>query len=188
MQVTVYTSSSEAIDERYRVAARALGHELGSRGHGVVYGGTAIGLMGAVADATRAARGRVVGVVPQLMADRGLVDDACDEVVITADMASRKATMIAQGGAYVAAPGGFGTLEELLEVLTLKQLGQHDKAIVLYDAHGFWQPLLALFEHLFEARFAQPVHADLYAVVDDPVAVVDHLEAYVPPALPTKWF
>ena len=188
MQVTVYTSSSEAIDERYRLAARALGHELGTRGHGLVYGGTAIGLMGEVATGTRAAQGRVVGVVPQLMADRGLVDDACDEVVITEDMAARKATMIAQGDAYVAAPGGFGTLEELLEVLTLKQLGQHDKAIVLLDADGFWQPLLALFEHLFTARFAKPVYAELYTVIDDPVAVVDHLEAYEPPALPTKWY
>jgi cytokinin riboside 5'-monophosphate phosphoribohydrolase len=188
MQVTVYTSSSDAVDERYRRAARALGRELGTRGHGLVYGGTAIGLMGEVADATRAANGRVVGVVPQLMADRGLIDDACDEVVITDDMAGRKATMFASGEAYVAAPGGFGTLEELLEVLTLKQLGQHDKAIVLFDAHGFWQPLLALFTHLFEARFAKPVYAELYTVVDDAVALVDHLETYEPPALPTKWY
>ena len=188
MQVTVYTSSSEAIDERYRIAARALGHELGSRGHGLVYGGTAVGLMGEVAAATRAADGRVVGVVPQLMADRGLVDDACDEVVITADMGARKATMIAHGDAYVAAPGGFGTLEELLEVLTLKQLGEHDAAIVLFDADGFWQPLLALFDHLFTARFAEPVYAELYAVIDDPVAVVDHLESYAPSGLPAKWY
>lgn len=188
MRITTYTSSSDAVDERYREVARAYGAALGREGIGLVYGGTALGLMGEVADAARAAGGTVTGVLPQLMADRGLADQACDELLVTADMAERKQQMIARADAFVALPGGFGTLEELLEVLTLKQLGYHRRPIVLLDADGFWQGLLDFFEHLYASGFAREAYRRLYHVTDD----LDELLAVArrPPdeELPTKWF
>lgn len=188
MRITVYTSSSDDVDPRYLDGARRVGEAIAARGHELVYGGTAVGSMGSLAEGVRAGGGRVTGVVPELMAARGLVDEACDEVVITADMAERKATMLARGEAFVALPGGFGTLEEFFEVLTLKQLGQHERAIALFEVDGFWQPLLATFAHLFELRFAKPVYAELYDVHDDVEVLLDALETYEPPGVPVKWF
>lgn len=188
MRITVYTSSSDAVHERYRTAARAFAERLAQRGDELIYGGTAVGVMGVLADAMREHGGRVTGVVPQLMADRGLVDPACDEVVVTDDMAGRKQVMISRAEAFVALPGGFGTLEELLEVLTLKQLGYHDKPITLLDLDGFYQPLLAVFEQLFVHGFAKRDYARLYRVAPDVDALIAALDAPADPPLPTKWF
>lgn len=188
MRVTVYASSSDAVDARYRHAVAAFGAAFGARGHELVYGGTAVGLMGVVADAVRHAGGRVTGVVPDFMVERGLGDERCDELVVTAGMAERKQQMLARGEAFVALPGGFGTLEELLEVITLKQLGIHRKPVAMFDVDGFWQPLLACFEHLFEQNFAKRDYAALYRVLPDVAAVLDHLDAGESGALPTKWF
>lgn len=188
MRVTVYTSSSDAVDGRYHAAAAAFGTALGDRGDELVYGGTAVGLMGVLASAVRDAGGRVTGVLPQLMADRGLGDQRCDELLVTPDMASRKQEMIGRADAFVALPGGFGTLEELLEVLTLKQLGYHRKPIAMLDVDGFWQPLLAFFEHLFTADFARPEYAKLYRVLPGVGDVLHHLDTDDPGELPTKWY
>jgi cytokinin riboside 5'-monophosphate phosphoribohydrolase len=188
VRVTTYTSSSEAVDGRYLQVARAYGTALGRGGHELVYGGTAVGAMGVMAAAAREAGGRVTGVLPQLMVDRGLMDDGCDEVVVTDGMSGRKQVMIERADAFVALPGGFGTLEELLEVLTLKQLGYHHRPIVLLQVDGFWDRLLAFFEQLYDAAFAKPVYRRLYHVTED----LDDLLAVAarPPDedLPTKWY
>lgn len=188
MRVTVYTSSSDAVDERYRAVAVDLATRLADRGDELIYGGTAVGVMGVLADAMRTAGGNVTGVLPRLMADRGLADADCDELVVTDDMAGRKQQMISRAEAFVALPGGFGTLEELFEVLTLKQLGYHAKPIVLVDVDGFYQPLLGLFEELFASGFAKREYAGLYRVVLDVESVIAALDAPEGPALPTKWF
>lgn len=188
MRFTVYTSSSDAVDERYRAVARAFGYRIGERGDALVYGGTEVGLMGILAAATREAGGHVTGVLPQLMADRGLADNACDELIVTDGMSDRKRALFERADAFVALPGGFGTLEELLEVLTLKQLGYHRKPIVLVDVDGFWQPLLATFEHLFEQRFANRDYERLWFVAADLDALFDHVDTYDPGELPTKWY
>jgi cytokinin riboside 5'-monophosphate phosphoribohydrolase len=188
VRLTVYASSANAVDDRYREAARELARRIGARGDELIYGGTSVGVMGVLAGETRRAGSRVTGVLPQLLADRGLADDACDEVVVTTDMAGRKQVMISRADAFVALPGGFGTLEELFEVLTLKQLGYHAKPIVLLDVEGFWTPLLAVFSHLFDLRFAREEYAQLYHVTDDPDALFGYLDGYEPPDLPAKWF
>lgn len=188
MRLTTYTSSSDAIDDRYTVAARRYGQALGAAGHELVYGGTSVGLMATIAAATRSAGGRVTGVVPQLMVDRGLADEACDELVVTETMSDRKYEMIARADAFVALPGGFGTLEELLEVLTLKQLGYHRDPIVLLQVDGFWDGLLAFFEELYTGAFAKPDYRRLYHVTAD---VEELLEVAARPPeedLPTKWY
>ncbi|MFA9444173.1 TIGR00730 family Rossman fold protein [Egicoccus sp. AB-alg6-2] len=184
---TVYTSSSDAIDARYPAAAAAFGRRIGERGDALVYGGTDVGVMGVLAQAVRDAGGRVTGVVPRMMEERGIADEACDELLVTEGMSDRKQQMIARADAFVALPGGFGTLEELLEVLTLKQLGYHDKPIVLLDLDGFFGPLLAFFERLYATSFASPVYRQLYAVAPDVTGIFDHVDAYTPAGLPAKW-
>jgi cytokinin riboside 5'-monophosphate phosphoribohydrolase len=188
VRIATYCSSSEAVDDRYREVAGAYGAALGGAGHELVYGGTSVGLMGIVARAVREHGGRVTGVLPQLMHDRGIADDACDELVVTAGMGDRKAEMIGRAEAFVALPGGFGTLEELLEVLTLKQLGYHRRPIVLLQVDGFWDGLLGVFEQLYRDDFARSDYRRLYAVT----AEVDELLELValPPEgdLPTKWY
>jgi cytokinin riboside 5'-monophosphate phosphoribohydrolase len=188
VRFTVYTSSSDAVDERFRSVARAFGYRIGERGDALVYGGTEVGLMGVLAAATREAGGHVTGVLPQLMADRGLADTDCDELIVTDGMGDRKRAMYERADAFVALPGGFGTLEELLEVITLKQLGYHRKPIVLLDVAGFWQPLLATFAHLFDQRFAKRDYERLWFVASDLDAMFGHIDAYEPGDLPTKWF
>ncbi|WP_052669510.1 TIGR00730 family Rossman fold protein [Nitriliruptor alkaliphilus] len=188
MRITTYCSSSEAVDAAYTEAAHRYGSALGAAGHELVYGGTSVGLMGTVAASTRAAGGRVSGVLPQLMFDRGIADDACDELVVTETMSDRKHEMITRADAFVALPGGFGTLEELLEVLTLKQLGYHRKPIVLLQVDGFWDGLLTFFEELYARAFAKPEYRRLYHLAAD---VEDLLELVARPPevdLPTKWY
>jgi hypothetical protein len=184
--VCVYCSSSAAVDDAHVAAARALGAALAERGDVLVWGGAMVGLMGEVARAVRLGGGHTIGVIPESLLAVEIADHAADELVVTSDMLSRKAEMAARADAFVALPGGFGTLEELLEQLTARLLGFHDKPIVLVDVDGFWQPLLALFEHLYRERFARPESAHAYAVVTDIDGVLAALDA-VPVALPGKW-
>jgi cytokinin riboside 5'-monophosphate phosphoribohydrolase len=188
VRIACYTSSSDVVERHYRDAAVTFGTLLARRGDELVYGGTAVGLMGALAAAVRSSGGRVTGVLPLLMRERGLADEACDELIVTDGMAARKQTMIERAEAFVALPGGFGTLEELFEVLTLKQLGYHDRAIVLLDVEGFFDPLLALFDHLFDGGFAKRAYEELYHVARTPEEAFAHLDAYDPGELPTKWY
>ena len=184
--VCVYCSSSAALDPSHIALARAMGTALGARGDVLVWGGASVGLMGEVARAARDAGGRTVGVIPEALRAIEIADHDADELVVTPDMLSRKAEMARRADGFVALPGGFGTLEELLEQLTGRLLGFHEKPIVLADVGGFWQPLLDLFEHLYRERFARPESREAYAVCDDVPAVLDALDA-APPALPGKW-
>ena len=185
--VCVYCSSSAAVDPSYVAVARGLGTALGERGEVLVWGGATVGLMGEVARAARAAGGRTVGVIPEALRAVEIADHAADELVVTPDMLSRKGELARRADAFVALPGGFGTLEELLEQLTGRLLGFHDKPIVLVDVGGFWQPLLELFEHLYRERFARPESRRAYTVVNDVESVFAALDAPVADPLPSKW-
>jgi hypothetical protein len=182
----VYCSSSAAVDPAHVAVARALGRALAERGDVLVWGGATVGLMGEVARAARLAGGRTIGVIPEALLAVEIADHAADELVVTADMLARKAEMAARADAFVALPGGFGTLEELLEQLTARLLGFHEKPIVLADVDGFWQPLLALFEHLYRERFARPESRDAYRLAADAAGVMAALDDR-PAALPGKW-
>ena len=175
--VCVYCSSSAAVDPLYVEAARALGRGLGERGNQLVWGGASVGLMGEVSPAARAAGARTVGVIPESLFAVEVADHDADELVVTADMGTRKAEMGRRADAFIALPGGFGTMEELLEQLTLRLLGVHDKPIVLVDINGFWQPLLACFERLYDGRFARPESRDAYAVTATPSEALALLDA-----------
>jgi uncharacterized protein (TIGR00730 family) len=184
--VCVYCSSSAAVDASHVQLARDLGAALAERGDVLVWGGATVGLMGEVARAVRAAGGRTVGVIPEALRAVEIADHAADELIVTPDMLTRKGELAARADAFVALPGGFGTLEELLEQLTGRLLGFHDKPIVLADTDGFWDPLLELFEHLYRERFARPESRNAYALAHDAAGVMALLDA--PPApLPGKW-
>ena len=184
--VCVYCSSSGAVDPVHVAVARELGAALAARGDVLVWGGATVGLMGELARAARAAGGRTVGVIPEALLAVEIADHEADELVVTADMGARKAEMAKRADAFVVLPGGFGTLEELLEQLTLRLLRLHDKPIVLVDVDGYWQPLLALFEHLYERGAARPESRAGYAVVTSASEALAALDAGAA-ELPAKW-
>lgn len=190
MRICVYCSSSDAVAPVFGDLAEELGRALAAAGHELVYGGTAVGPMGRLADGVRAGGGHVTGVVPRVMVERGLADEQVDEQVVTDGMRDRKQGLEAAADAFVVLPGGFGTLEELLEMLTMKQLGYHDKAIVLVDpldeGERFWAPLLQLFERLYDRGFAPTAYADLYEVVPGVAEALHHLENYEPSETPVR--
>lgn len=188
--VCVYCSSSAAVDPVHAEAARAFGAGLAARGHALVWGGATVGLMGEVSAAARAGGAVTIGVIPEAMQAREIADHGADELIVTADMAGRKAEMSRRADAFAVLPGGFGTLEELLEQLTLRLLGYHAKPILLVDVDGFWQPLLALFDHLYAERFARPESRAAYVVADGAeagLAALDRLLAGEAAELPGKW-
>jgi uncharacterized protein (TIGR00730 family) len=185
--ICVYCSSSDAVAPIYLETARALGARIAARGNTLIYGGANLGLMGELARAVHAGGGHVVGVIPQALQARGIAYAATDEVIITQDLRERKATMEARADAFIALPGGLGTLEELLEVLTLRQLQAHTKPIVLLNTANYYAPLLALFAHLYRERFARPFD-NLYYVADDVAGLFDYLDTYQPFLAPSKWF
>jgi hypothetical protein len=188
LAIAVYCSSSENVGQEYFAEARTLGKLIATHGHSLVYGGCAIGLMGEVARAVSQNGGRVLGVIPETIHSKGLAYDACDELMVTPSMHERKLAMEERADAYVALPGGFGTLEEFVQVLTLKSLHYHSKPIVLINLNGFYDPLLHLFNHFVEHRFARQEIVELYTVVAHAGEVIPYLEGYAPPTELPKWF
>jgi cytokinin riboside 5'-monophosphate phosphoribohydrolase len=185
--ICVYCSSSDAVGEPYRAAASDLGTLVGARGHSLVFGGGRVGLMGIVCASAREAGARVTGIIPEALASRGVASSGLDRLIVTRDMRDRKAAMVERSDAFIALPGGFGTLEELLETMTLRQLGYHDKAVALVNTEGFYDGLLAQLERLYELRFSKPEFRALYAVCASPADAVAYVESFVPAPLPAKW-
>jgi uncharacterized protein (TIGR00730 family) len=181
MRVCVFCASAEGVDPRHVEAAYAVGTALGQAGHDLVYGGGDLSLMGGVSRGVRDAGGHVTGILPELFADRAQADAERDEVVVTSTMRDRKAAMGERADAFVVLPGGFGTLEELLEVLVLRMLGYHDDPIVLFDPHldgtSFWQPLLDWFDTLVAAGFARDAARATWTVVRDTDALLAAITA-----------
>ena len=174
--ICVYCSSSDAIADVYPPVAQTLGTGIASRGHELLYGGGAVGLMGVMAEAAHEAGGKVRGVIPsKLQAREGIAYDA-DELIVTDTMRERKRILYQQADAFAVLPGGYGTVEEFMEVLTLKQLGYHDHPIVMLNVEGFFETLLSFFEELREGRFARAAATDLVHVVPSAEAALDRLE------------
>ncbi|WP_263788282.1 TIGR00730 family Rossman fold protein [Salinibacter grassmerensis] len=174
--ICVYCSSSNAIADAYPPVAEALGQEMGRRGHELVYGGGAVGLMGVLAEAAHEAGGTVTGVIPSKLQSReGIAYDA-DELIVTDTMRERKRIMYQNADAFAVLPGGYGTLEEFMEVLTLKQLGYHDRPIAILNADGFYDTLFSFFEELRDGRFARAAATDLVEVVSSAEAALDRIE------------
>jgi uncharacterized protein (TIGR00730 family) len=154
--VCVYCGSGAGTNPRFVEAAHALGKILAENGVSLVYGGGSVGLMGAVADAVRDHGGHVIGIIPQFLVTRENAVARGQELVVTPDMHERKRLMFERSDAFVALPGGIGTLEELVEQLTWQQLGRHTKPVLIADIDGFWEPLLALLAHMRATEFIRP--------------------------------
>lgn len=174
--VAVYCASSEAVEQRRRDVAADLGRAIAGQGWGLVYGGGNIGLMGEVARAALAAGGDVLGVIPHRLADREIALDRVTELVRTETMRERKAIMDERSDAFVVLPGGIGTLEELVEMITLKQLGYHDRVIVILDDAGYWDPLLAQLQRMVDEGLAGHSLLRLYDVVSDVPSAIEMIE------------
>ena len=165
--VGVYCGSRSGVAESFEVAARAVGHWIGRHGGQLVYGGGQSGLMGVVADATLAAGGRVVGVIPHAMVEKEWAKRDCTELHIVDSMHERKAMMARRADAFLALPGGIGTFEELFEVWTWRQLGYHDKPLGLLDVEGYYQPLLQFLGGSVTHGFMSDWQMDLLKVERD---------------------
>ena len=165
--ICVYCGSRNGVAEPYSDTARAVGHWIGERGGQLVYGGGSGGLMGVVADAALAAGARVVGIIPQALVDREWAKRDCTELHIVDSMHERKRMMAERADAFLALPGGIGTLEELFEVWTWRQLGYHDKPVGLLDVAGYYQPLLGFLRSSVAAGFMNDWQMSLVRSGDD---------------------
>jgi len=185
--ICVFSSSSNAIDPAYFSAASALGAEIARRGDLFLYGGGLTGLMGACARAVHQGGGKVIGVIPKALNEKGIVYEACDELVVTENMRLRKAAMDARSDAFIALPGGFGTIEEIMEIITLKQLRYHNKPIVILNTNDYYGPLLKQFNEIVRQQFAKPGCFDLYFVTDSVGDALDYIDSYVPAVCEERW-
>lgn len=179
--VTVFCASNNAARERYRDAAESLGRGLAERGATLVYGGGATGLMGSVANAALAAGGRVIGIIPRQLATTELAHSGCTELHVVETMHERKTMMSARGDAYVVLPGRYGTFEEFFEVVTWKQLGMHDKPIVLANLQGYFDPLLRQVAVSVGQGLIRDEYRELVTVAESIDEVLAALEAEGPP-------
>ena len=173
--VAIYCGSAPGARPEYLESARAIGAELARRGLTMVYGGASVGLMGACADAALAAGGRVIGVIPQALVDRELAHPALGEIRIVRTMHERKLEMSERADAFVALPGGFGTMDELFEALTWTQLRIHVKRCGLLDVGGYYQPLLAWIDHATREGFVRTEHRAMLIADPDPARLLDAL-------------
>jgi len=184
--VCVYSGSSPGARAEYREAAEAMGRELARRGIAAVYGGGNVGLMGAMATAALDAGGRVTGVIPRSLFEKELGHGGLTELHVVETMHERKRLMSDLSDGFVALPGGFGTLEELLEALTWTQLGVHGKPCGILNVGGYWDPMLAMLDAAVRERFLRPEHRDLVTVATEPAELLDRLAVFRPPPVP-KW-
>jgi uncharacterized protein (TIGR00730 family) len=185
-RICVFCGSSPGLRPSYVEAARALGTLLAERGIGVVYGGSHLGLMGAMADAARAAGGEVIGIIPQRLVEREAAHLGLHDLRVVGSMHERKATMADLADAFIALPGGIGTLEELFEIWTWAQLGSHEKPCGLLNVDGFYDGLLGFLDHVVGEAFLRQQHRDMLLVATEPQALLEKIQRYEPPML-TKW-
>jgi uncharacterized protein (TIGR00730 family) len=187
LAVCVFCGSSMGDRPVYVDAARRLGAEIARRGLTLVYGAGDVGLMGVLADAALEAGGKVVGMIPRSLMERELGHEGLTELHVVNTMHERKAMMADRADAFVALPGGYGTLDELFEVLTWAQLGIHSKPIGLLNVGGFFGPLLAWIAHASSEGFIRPQHVELLHVASEVDALLDLLLHSGPPPQVTKW-
>ena len=183
--ICVFCSSSDSVDDTYKKAAIELGKKISANKQSLVYGGANVGLMGLIASTAGENGANVTGVIPESI--KQVAYKECDELIYTTDLRERKAIMEQKSDAFIAMPGGFGTLEEVIEILTLKQLNFHSKPIVFLNINNFYQKLIELFETFFEERFAKESYQELYHFSPSVKDAFEYLSTYKPPEKITKW-
>lgn len=184
--IAVFSGSNHGFNPAYAEGAQALGREIARRGLRLVYGGTDKGLMGVVADAVLAEGGEVVGIITRYLHDLGHLHGGLTRHEMTPDMRSRKTRMSEWADAFIALPGGLGTFEELFEVATLTQLGEHQKGVACLNIGDFFNPVRSLLEHAVKEGFMKTEHSEMLILDTDPTALIDALEQWQPPSV-NKW-
>lgn len=184
--VCVYCGSSFGVNPIHSEAAKAFGRALVAANLGLVYGGGKVGLMGVIADTVMAEGGRAIGVIPELLVNKEVGHDGLSELHVVPDMHQRKKMMADLSDAFVALPGGAGTLEELFEVYTWAQLGYHHKPVGVLNIDGFYDPLIALLKHTVSEGFMRQKYYDLLQIDSDPAALIAKIAQYHAPAQ-DKW-
>jgi len=185
-RLAIFCGSNPGARPEYVEGARAFGRLLCERGIGVVYGGSSVGLMAAVAEAVLDELGDIIGVIPKMLVEREVAHRALTDLRIVGSMHERKALIAELSDGFVALPGGVGTLEEFFEIWTWAQLGMHDKPCGLLNIAGYFDPLLAFLDRAVEEKFIRDVHRAMVIVESDPHVLLDKFEAYQPPRV-VKW-
>ncbi|SFT75888.1 hypothetical protein SAMN04489724_2061 [Algoriphagus locisalis] len=177
-KITIYCGSRKGESTVYEAGARALAQEMIKRDHSLVYGAGRVGLMGVIADEMLNAGKEVLGIIPQKLVDREVAHRGCTELIIVETMRDRKWLMAERGDAFIAMPGGIGTLEELFEIMTLNQLHYIQKPLALYNVNGYYNKLIAFLEHAMKEGFMYPEQEELLIVSDDPADLLDQIDSY----------
>lgn len=186
--ICVYASSSNDLAEIYYKEAAELGNQIGSNGFNIVYGGSRRGLMYACAGAVKDSGGGVIGIMPEIFANPKFANpEDCDEFYVTSGMRERKALLDEKSEAVIALAGGFGTLEELSEMIVQKQLGYNKKPIVLLNTNGFYDSLISFFENIIKERFANSYSRELYYIAQTPQEAVEFIKNYIPSEAESKF-
>lgn len=185
--VTVYCSSSEHVDNIYIDTAQEMGRLIGENGYTLVFGGCKVGLMGAVSAGAREKGGKVIGIALKKFVIMGICDPKISEMYTVEDIWSRKKILEETGDAYVSLPGGFSTLEEITEAISTKQIGFHNKPIIIVNVNGFFDYLIRQFELSFEERFAEKRFRNSYQIVKNPSEAINIIKNYQPPDMGLKY-
>ncbi|MFY9154483.1 MAG: TIGR00730 family Rossman fold protein [Prolixibacteraceae bacterium] len=188
MNICVFSSSSNAIADSYVNDAIELAHLIGDSNFCLINGGSNVGLMDVVTREAGKKGAKTIGIIPEKLRDFNLASIHADEIIVSGDMMERKAKMRELSDVFIALAGGFGTLEEILEVITLKQLGYHDKAIVFINSNGFYDDLFRQFEKSFDEKFAKESYRKLYFIADSAVEAMEYILKYKPEKTVNKWF
>lgn len=183
----VYCSSSNFLDEKFYIFAEEFGKKIGENGYNMVYGGTTVGMMGVIANNALKNGAEVIGVIPERIASFGLKHPDLAKVIITKDMRERKATMEKHADAFITLPGGFGTFEEVFEILVAKQLGYHNKPIIFFNFDGYYDNMLKMFESVYSNNFAKEEMKNLYFITSSIDEMYEYLKSYKPVEIALKW-
>lgn len=187
--VCVFSSSSSAVNSVYRDTAVDLGKRLGQEGFDLTFGGADVGLMGIIARTAQNHGAKVTGVVPRSLVEKGIAYQEADELIVSNNLRDRKEIIESKSDAFIALPGGFGTMEEIMEIITLKQLQLHNKPVVFINTNGYYDNLIAQFETGYQENFAKKDFKELYCVSKSAEDAVDYIKNNIPrKQLPGKWF
>ena len=183
----IYCSSSNHLPDKFYEISRELGEKLAKNGYNMVYGGTVVGMMGVIADTASKFGAKVTGVIPERIEAFGLKHPALAQVVITKDMRERKATMEKLSDGFIAMPGGFGTFEEVFEILVAKQLGYHNKPVIFMNFDNYYSNLFKMFDTIYENKFAKEETKSLYFIANSLDETFEYLKSYSPKEFVLKW-
>ncbi len=188
MNICVFSSSSNAIADVYVSEAVDLARLIGQSNHCLINGGSNVGTMDVITREANKNGAKTIGIIPEKLRDFNLASDHAHEIIVSGDMMERKFKMRELSDAFIALAGGFGTLEEILEVITLKQLGYHNKAVVFINTNGFYDDLFRQFERSYDEKFAKESYRKLYFIANNAAEAMNYIQNYKPEEVVNKWF